>query len=150
DDSVTGAPAAIREPAAELAAESFVDATFVADVARRIAEWARGGATLSVALIRLLNDVAHPDQTEELQRSNARRAEQAGRTCLRDMDLLTRWGPDGLAVLLPGATATDARVVSRRLHAAFARTEEENLPPLSACIGIAEGIEGNDASRVLM
>src|SRR5947208_12775582 len=49
----------------ELAAEAFGDTGFVANIARRIAEWRRGGATLTVMLARL--DDRSEEHTSELQ-----------------------------------------------------------------------------------
>jgi GGDEF domain-containing protein len=80
-----------------------------------------------------------------------RLALQWARGCVREMDLVTRWRQRGLAILLPCTSAADAKPVARRLQNALAqhgatRTSDEAI---SLSIGIAEGIEGNDARRVL-
>jgi diguanylate cyclase (GGDEF)-like protein len=145
-------PAAVRwreECSVELAAEAFADATFVKNVSRRIAEWKRGGATFSVLLARL-DEAAGGDDVATQPAMRA--AMHLARNCVRDMDLLTRWTSHGLAVLLPGAGAADAKVAARRLHAAVTAWEPESAEEpqsLSLCMGIAEGIEGNDSGRVL-
>ena len=69
---------------------------------------------------------------------------------MRDMDVLTRWTNDGLAILLPGAGVVDAKAMARRLRDALARCEVQSGDSrVSMSMGIAEGIEGNDAHRVL-
>lgn len=143
-----------RQYAAELAAEAFADTTFVLQVGRRIAEWRRGGATFSVMLARLAGTPeAEPDPDANSPRQRAIRAVlQLARGCIREMDVLTRWTSDGLAVLLPGAGLAETRIAARRLHSALARCETPAHQPIERlvlCTGIAEGIEGNDANRVL-
>jgi diguanylate cyclase (GGDEF)-like protein len=155
--AATGEPAP-KAPSVELAADQFADASFVGQVARRVAEWRRGGATFSVALVRVAFPTAAaqignvPEQTPEARRTALRIVHQFARASLRDMDLVTRWNDDGLAILLPGSLVTDAAGVANRLRAAI---EKHNMPPpfagltLSLCAGVAEVIEGNDAQRVL-
>jgi PleD family two-component response regulator len=138
--------------AAQLAVEAFADTTFVREVSRQIAEWRRGGSTFSVALLRRCGG-EKPGwvEPEKVQQVGNRALLQVGRQCVRDMDLVTRWLGDGLAILLPAATATDARRVARRILDALSRIEcsVDELPEMAVSIGIAEGIEGNDANRVL-
>ena len=55
------------------------------------------------------------------------------------MDVLTRWTDDGLAVLLPGASVTETRVVARRMHAAIGKAEATSATRLAVATGIAEG-----------
>ncbi len=140
-----------RECAAELAPEAFADTSFVQQVGRRIAEWRRGGATFSVILARLASG-CDPSGEESARKPAMRTLMQLARDSVREMDVLTRWTSDGLAVLLPGASVADTRVIARRLHAAVARHEPFDGPAacqLALSTGIAEGIEGNDAHRVL-
>jgi diguanylate cyclase (GGDEF)-like protein len=142
-----------RAESVELAAEQFADATFIGQAARRLAEWRRGGTTFSLVLAR----VAFPTDSEQAPSEEARRTamrivQQFARAVLRDMDIVTRWQEDGLAILLPGSLVTDAAGVANRLRAAI---EKQDLPAphgglkLSLCAGVAEVIEGNDAQRVL-
>ena len=52
--------------------------------------------------------------------------------------------------MLPNTSAGEAKMVARRLRATLAANNSGGeRPRLSICIGIAEGIEGNDARRVL-
>ncbi|MBW8883404.1 MAG: diguanylate cyclase, partial [Planctomycetia bacterium] len=119
-------PKPIPEASAELAAEAFTDTSFVQSIARRIAEWRRGGTTLTVMLARLDDPVIGADDTEaDNSQSPIRVALNVARLCLREMDLITRWRADG------------------------ANNTGGARPRLSICIGIAEGIEGNDTKRVL-
>ncbi len=146
-------PQAVRpvaEASVALAAEAFADTSFVASIARRIAEWRRGGTTLTVMLARLDDPVAGAEKEADESQSPIRVALHVARLCIREMDLITRWQTDGLAFLLPGASVTDAKTVARRLRAALAANNTDGARPrLSISIGIAEGIEGNDAKRVL-
>jgi diguanylate cyclase (GGDEF)-like protein len=137
--------------AVELAAEQFADATFVGNISRRIAEWRRGGATFSVVLCRLEGGPLTSGD-ERTTREAQQKVCKASPAYLRDMDLATRWLRDGLAILLPGASAPEAISVARRLRAGL---EEQTLQiegqpvGLRLNMGVAEGIEGNDAYRVL-
>jgi diguanylate cyclase (GGDEF)-like protein len=149
---------AAKPPSVELAADQFADSTFVGQVSRRVAEWRRGGATFSVALVRVAFPTANtpsgsqPGQSPEARRTALRIVHQFARASLRDMDLVTRWNDDGLAILLPGSLVTDAAGVANRLRTAI---EKHNMPPpfagltLSLWAGVAEVIEGNDVQRVL-
>jgi diguanylate cyclase (GGDEF)-like protein len=147
------APSEEQRLAVELAAEQFADATFVANISRRIAEWRRGGATFSVVLCRLEGGSdALTVGGERLVREAQRLVCNASPACLRDMDLTTRWLRDGIAILLPGATAPEAIGVARRLRASLEEQEvqsEGQSMSLHLNMGVAEGIEGNDADRVL-
>ena len=142
-----------RRAQLELGAESFSDSTFAAAVTRRIAEWRRGGSRFSIVLARL-------DRIEGVIRQHGQDAHQSAvhalnqlaRATLRDMDQPTGWSTDGLAILLPGACATDAANVSRRLLESVERCE---LPitagtlRISLSAGVAEPVDGNDAQRLL-
>jgi diguanylate cyclase len=144
----TSKPAA--EASAQLAADAFADTSFVQSIARRIAEWRRGGTTLTVMLARLDDAVQGAAvETTDDARSPIRVALHVARLCIREMDLMTRWQSEGLAFLLPGTSVTDAKTVARRLRAALAANNTEGARRLSISIGIAEGIEGNDTKRVL-
>lgn len=147
-----GCGASVRkEAAAELAAEAFADTTFVSQVARRIAEWRRGGSTFSVLLARLdCLDVGRRAE-ETAPQLFIRAALAASRNCVREMDLITRWGEDGLAVLMPNTGVFEAKTMARRLREALARCDAPapECQHISMSMGIAEGMEGNDAHRVL-
>jgi diguanylate cyclase (GGDEF)-like protein len=151
--SATGTAIAPKHQSVELAADQFADSSFVGQVARRVAEWRRGGATFSVVLLRASFPAGgQPNQLDEARRTALRIVHQFARASLRDMDLLTRWKDDGLAILLPGSLVTDAAGVANRLRLAI---EKHDMPAphdglkLSLCAGVAEVIEGNDAQRVL-
>lgn len=137
----------------DLADEQFADATFVSNVARRIAEWRRGGVTFSVLLARLeAANLLAAHGGERACHEAIRLVCKSAPAYLRDMDLFTRWTRDGLAVLLPGAKAHDAARVARRLRVGLEALHidlEGQSFSLTMKMGIAEGIEGNDAMRVL-
>jgi diguanylate cyclase (GGDEF)-like protein len=148
---VTSSPPS-RAEAVDIAADQFADTTFVGQIARRVAEWRRGGSTFSIVLARVGFPRGGEQPTDEARRTAMRIVQQFARASLRDMDLLTRWKDDGLAILLPGSLVTDAAGVASRLRSAI--TKHEMPVPhgglkLSLCAGVAEVIEGNDANRVL-
>jgi GGDEF domain-containing protein len=103
--------------AAELAAEAFADTSFVPNISRRIAEWRRGGDTLTVVLAR----VEGAKSATDMDSLPIRLALKVARGSAREMDLITRWQGDGLAILLPCTTATDAKAFVRRLRKSFAK-----------------------------
>jgi diguanylate cyclase len=148
---VTSSPPS-RAESVEIAADQFADTTFVGQIARRVAEWRRGGTTFSVVLARVEFPRGEVQPSDEARRTAMRIVQQYARASLRDMDLLTRWKDDGLAILLPGSLVTDAAGVAGRLRSAISK-HEMPVPhgglKLSLCAGVAEVIEGNDAQRVL-
>jgi diguanylate cyclase len=141
----------LKAAAAELAPDAFADTTFPEQIARRIAEWRRGGATLTVVLLRV---VAHADgqQLAAPTPAQMRAICAVAQRQIRAMDVLTRWQSDGLALLLPGMGGREARGLMARLVPALpeALAGEDGRPmPVGLRAGIAEGLEGNDARRVL-
>lgn len=145
--------AAPKHASVELAADQFADPSFVGQVARRTAEWRRGGATFSVVLLRVSFPASGATQpSDDARRTALRIIHQFARASLRDMDLVARWCADGLAILLPGSLVTDAAGVANRLRSSIERHEmpapHANLK-LSLSAGVAEVIESNDAQRVL-
>jgi len=138
--------------AVEVAAEQFADATFVANIARRIAEWRRGGATFSIVLGKLEEATPLHSNHERACHEAMRMVCKALPAYLRDMDLTTRWMGNGIAILLPGAAANEAVRVARRLRSGLEHQEvqvDDVVLRLGLRLGVAEGIEGNDAQRVL-
>lgn len=142
-------PRTVTECAAELAAEAFADTSFVPSVARRIAEWRRGGNTLSVVLAQLNRPAADCEGDESALQAPMRKAMSAARASVREMDLVTRWQSNGIAMLLPNTAANDTKAIVRRLKTLMGTESSDQNGLLSLSIGIAEGIEGNDARRVL-
>lgn len=141
----------VNETAADLAAEAFADTTFVPNVAKRIAEWKRGGATLTVVLAELDASTGASDEEPAEGSRPIRLALQWARGCVREMDVVSKWKKRGLAILLPCTSAADAKTVARRLHNALAQhaAAKGGEEAISLSVGIAEGIEGNDAKRLL-
>lgn len=142
-----------RRMSTELAAESFADTTFVSSLARRVAEWRRGGAPFSILLARLDRmEEAAADCNHEARQAAMKALGQLARATLRDMDQATCWTDDGLAILLPSARASDAVNVARRLAAGVERYDlplEQGILRLSFSTGVCEIVEGNDAQRLL-
>lgn len=135
---------------ADLTSEAFADPTFPEQIARRIAEWRRGGPTLTVVLFRWTG--GHPLASATPSPEQMRKVFDLAKSRLRAMDVLTRWQQDGLALLLPGMEAREARKLVWRLIQALGgiRGADGNTPSSGGLrAGIAEGLEGNDARRVL-
>jgi hypothetical protein len=98
-----------QRQAVEVAAEQFADTTFVANIARRIAEWRRGGATFSIVLGRLkCGAMLQAAGDERICHEAMRIVCKSSPAYLRDMDLTTRWMRDG-AILLPAAAVKRCR-----------------------------------------
>ena len=141
----------LKAAAAELAPDAFADTTFPEQIARRVAEWRRGGATLTVVLVRVVAN-ADGQQLAAPTPAQMRAICTVAQRQIRAMDILTRWQHDGLALLLPGMGGREARgLVARWLRALPpALAVDDGRPmPLGLRVGIAEGLEGNDARRVL-
>ncbi len=150
-EEISATSRAPQESGAELAPEAFADTNFFQNVAKRIAEWKRGGTTLTVLLAELDGDGEPSVNGTADSPRPIRLAVQYARGSIREMDVITRWRQGGLAILLPCTSAADAKAVARRLQNALAQYSAIHTsdPAVSLSIGIAEGIEGNDARRVL-
>ncbi len=126
---------------------------FRADVDRRLSEFRRGGATVSVLL-------AEVDRFEQIV---AEFGDKAGRVVLRataqflkatmrDMDHITRLGQRTFAVMLPGAGITETGSVAERLRAAV---EKCRLPingeqlAFTISLGGAEVAGANDHEELI-
>lgn len=100
--------------------------TFVADVERRLAEWKRGGAPLSVVLIEVDDYTAITAQHGEKAAEVVLRATaQFLKAAMREMDHIARYREHVFGLLLPGAGLVDAGVIAERLRMAISRC---NLP----------------------
>jgi diguanylate cyclase (GGDEF)-like protein len=142
-------PRPLGEAAAELAADAFADTSFVAGVARGIAQWRCGGETLTVVLVRISRRAADASEPAPLAIDCRQLAGEAKRDDLGETALATAWLDDGLALLLPGIGAAQARPIARRLLARLVERADGRQTNADISIGLAEGIEGNDAQRVL-
>jgi diguanylate cyclase len=97
-------------------------AVFQIDIDRRIAEWSRGGATLSVLLVEvdeydaILN--LHGDKAREIV---VRAVAQFLKAAMREMDHIARYNERVFGLLLPGTGLTETSSVAERLRTAIAR-----------------------------
>jgi len=97
---------------------------FLADVDRRVAEYRRGGATVSILLVEIddyehLQATAGPRTAQLVLRATA----QFLKATMRDMDHVARFGDHQFALLLPGAGMADTSSIAERLRVAVANTD---------------------------
>ncbi|MFB9375976.1 diguanylate cyclase domain-containing protein [Kineococcus gynurae] len=110
---------------------------------QEIARAARTGCPLTFMIVDLdhfknYNDTAGHLAGDELLRAFA----AAARDCLREVDVLARWGGEEFAVALPGCSAADAVAIADRIRA--------NVPAAqTATIGVAQWSVGSTAVEVL-
>jgi len=112
------------------------------EIERRIAQLRRQGSTVSLLMIDLdhfkkLND-EHGHQAGDLALSIL--AKQIART-LRDMDLLTRYGGEEFAAVLPGTDLEHARLAAERIRTAVETSEipwEGKTLTATVSVGVAE------------
>ncbi|MEO8495535.1 MAG: diguanylate cyclase [Planctomycetota bacterium] len=128
-------------------------ASFLSDVDRRIAEWSRGGATLSVLLVEIDNyDGIIESHGEKAREVVVRAAAQFLKAAMREMDHIARYNDRVFGLLLPGTEVTEASSVAERLRTAIARC---SLPinkvklTFTVSLGAAEVAE-NDTDESLL
>ncbi len=123
------------------------------DVRRRIAEWQRGGPTIAVTLVELVNR----DKIEGRYGAQAVTAvlgavANAIRQTIRDMDSLARYTPTTLAILMPGVRQQDAVFVAERIRKTVQKTEVRlfgERMPLDIHLASVEVVDGDDMQKLL-
>ena len=127
--------------------------SFAGDVRRRMAEWGRGGAPVSVVMVRV------KDYQDIVRQRGPEAGEVSLKTCaqfiqaaMRDLDNVARWETDCFALLLPGAKLAGAKNVAERLQQAIQRCRERTggsrLGLIIQC-GAAEVQDGDDTDALL-
>ncbi|MFJ4054452.1 diguanylate cyclase domain-containing protein [Pseudomonas sp. NPDC089743] len=71
------------------------------------------------------------------------------RTCLRDQDLLARWGGDEFVMVLPQTTLGEALEVAARLRQAMVQVEQVGACRLTLSYGVVQWQEGEDPHDLL-
>ncbi|MFJ4111665.1 diguanylate cyclase domain-containing protein [Pseudomonas sp. NPDC089758] len=71
------------------------------------------------------------------------------RTCLRDQDLLARWGGDEFVMVLPQTTLGEALEVAARLRQAMVQVEQVGACRLTLSYGVVQWQEGEDQHDLL-
>jgi len=71
------------------------------------------------------------------------------RTCLRDHDLLARWGGDEFVMVMPQTTLDEALVVAGRLRQAMVQVEQIGECRLTMSYGVVQWQEGEGQSDLL-
>ncbi|MEX0819620.1 MAG: GGDEF domain-containing protein [Pirellulaceae bacterium] len=128
-------------------------ATFQSNVARRIAEWKRDGAALSVLLVEVDGyDEILERQCEKTREVVLRAAAQFLKAAMRDADHVTRYDDHVFGLLLPGAGVSETSSVAERLRTAIARCslplDDEQLT-FTVSLGAAE-VAKNDSCDSLL
>jgi len=128
-------------------------ASFRNDIDRRIAEWKRGGATLSVLLVEVDEyDAILETYGEKAREVVLRAAAQFLKAAMREMDHIARYDDHIFGLLLPGAEVTETSSVAERLRSAIARC---SLPlggekvTFTVSLGSAE-VADNDTDTTLL
>ncbi len=128
-------------------------ASFQSDVDRRIAEWSRGGPTLSVLLVEVDDYDAilasHGDKAREVV---VRAAAQFLKAAMREMDHIARYNDRCFGLLLPGTEVTETSSVAERLRTAIARCTlpiDDLKVTFTVSLGAAEVAE-NDTDESLL
>ena len=126
---------------------------FYDDLNRRVAEWKRGGASLSVVLMQIdhFQDIAL-EHTDKAHHVVLRAAAQFLKATMRDMDHVARYDDDTFSILLPTAELANAIAIAERLRRAVGRCR---LPfkryelTFTASFGVAEAMQGDSTGRLL-
>jgi len=71
------------------------------------------------------------------------------RPCLRDQDLLARWGGDEFVMVLPQTTLVEALEVAARLRQAMVQVEQVGECRLTLSYGVVQWQEGEDQHDLL-
>jgi len=123
------------------------------ELLRRFSEWERKGNPFSLVFIdvdkfKLLNDTyGHLAGDEEL-----RKLADVFLDTVRPMDVVTRYGGEEFAVLLPSTTTEDAAVVAERLRHAVEHslvTHDDAKIHITASLGISEVLQGDTLNSVV-
>jgi diguanylate cyclase len=127
--------------------------SFKGDVDRRIAEWKRGGATLSVLLVEIDKyDAIIESYGDKAREVVLRAAAQFLKAAMRDMDHISRYDDHMFGLLLPGAEVTETSAVAERLRTAIARCSlplDGQKVTFTVSLGSAEVTE-NDTDETLL
>lgn len=148
DDAATAGSTSAANGAAQSEADPFH-----ADLTRRVAEWKRGGATVSVVLLELDSvagiDALFGDAGHEAARQALLTFLKAS---VREMDHVARLQPDQYAILLSGIPLREAGETAERLRAEIARNglsiQNRHLP-VTVSAGLAEVTHGDEATDLI-
>jgi diguanylate cyclase (GGDEF)-like protein len=148
---VTSSTVASLAPlAAELPATT--DDALARSISRRIAEWRRGGAKLSLIVARLDN-VAAADARGTAQHNQAiRQAGEFLKASLREMDQFSLMAGEIFGMLLPTAQMADAVRIAERMRAAAQQgcIDEQLAAEATLSFGVAEVLSEDDADSLIL
>ena len=126
---------------------------FCQQVRNRLAEWKRGGPVFSIVLVEV-------DEYGQLLRQRDARSSalawdaitKLAIATVREMDLVGRFTPGGLTLLLPGTESASAMRVAERLQQAVgehASSADGGRLPFTASFGIVEVSDRDDSISLL-
>jgi len=128
-------------------------AAFREDIHRRLDEWKRGGASVSVILVGIdgfseLNDQFGPGADNTALKASA----QFLRAAMRQMDHIGYFDKETFALLLPRASIQDTGKVAERLRNAISRCSlpaQQGMLKFTVSLGVAGGLPNDDADTLL-
>jgi len=127
--------------------------SFFSDIDRRVSDWERGGAPLSVLLLEVdrFNHILE-ESGEKAGEVVLRAAVQFLKASMRDMDHISQLDENSFALLLPGLGVTEACATSERIRAAIERYKApfcgEELS-FTVSLGSAEITEGEEGEQLM-
>jgi diguanylate cyclase (GGDEF)-like protein len=126
---------------------------FCQELRRRIAEWSRGGASFTTALVQL-------DQYDDLQRRNSDSMARevmdavASRVCeeTREMDLIAKFDASTFGILFPDAKLRNAICIGERIRKAITQTKiviDGRTVDATVSLGLTEVADDDDMATLV-
>lgn len=74
---------------------------------------------------------------------------QLTRGCIREIDLLARWGGDEFMLVLPNTRLPDARVVAEKLRQRLSHARVKGIEPVTLSFGLVESDPDEQVSHLM-
>jgi diguanylate cyclase len=126
---------------------------FLDDMQRRMAEWRRGGAALTVMLVEIdrfdrLTKAFGLSAGDTMLKATA----QFLKATMRDMDHVARWDHRQFSLLLPCASIDDAKIVGERLRSAIENCKlpvQGGVLQFTISVGATEVVKEDDVEGIM-